>query len=107
MTNADAPPPRRRGRPPTGKNPLLQVRVDPQLQAAFKKTAGPGWPKTLRTLLEEHSQIGDDLWRRAEAAAQELGIDRATLVRDFLRWLLHEPGAKLPRRPAVKPDKTE
>ncbi|MGW6557923.1 hypothetical protein [Streptomyces hydrogenans] len=45
-------------------------------------------------------RILDEDWSDFAAAADEVGSDRATLVREFIRWYLRRPGAKLPSRPA-------
>jgi hypothetical protein len=72
MTPADDPSPRRRGRPPTGKNPLLQIRVKPGLTAAFKKAAGPRWPKILRSFLAWYAgEEGAELPQRPEPPKAE------------------------------------
>jgi hypothetical protein len=39
------------------------------------------------------------LWVPLEAAAKVHGHDRSTLIRQFVRWYLSEPGAQLPPRP--------
>lgn len=38
-------------------------------------------------------------WQRFGDAAKEVGADRAALLRAFMDWFTHQPGAKLPRRP--------
>lgn len=50
-------------------------------------------------------RIPADEWQEFDDAAkgQHPPTDRATLVREFIRWYLRKPGAKLPRRPAVEP----
>lgn len=40
----------------------------------------------------------DELWQRLGEVAQAAGTDRATVIRDFIRWYVREPGAKLPTR---------
>ncbi len=40
-----------------------------------------------------------DLWGRFGEAAGEQGLDRSSVLRDFIRWYVREPGAKLPARP--------
>lgn len=53
---------------------------------------GRGTPKvTLR--------VPDDLWLRFGQATAEAGTDRATALREFIRWYVHEAEAKAPRRP--------
>jgi hypothetical protein len=43
-------------------------------------------------------RIGDD-WYEFERAAEVAGTERAALLREFVEWYLHKPGAKLPKRP--------
>ena len=45
-------------------------------------------------------RIPDDDWRDLDGAAKEAGTDRAGLIKAFIRWYLHRPGAELPERPA-------
>lgn len=40
-----------------------------------------------------------ELWGRAGEATAAASTDRSAIIREFLRWYLREPGAKLPRRP--------
>ncbi|PBC71550.1 hypothetical protein BX265_6160 [Streptomyces sp. TLI_235] len=44
-------------------------------------------------------RIPDDEWLPFADAAQESGTSRAEAVREFIRWYLRRPGAKLPPRP--------
>jgi hypothetical protein len=53
-------------------------------------------------------RIDPRLWEQFGAAA---GTDqRSPVLRDFIRWYVHEPGAKMPKRPAApgtdQPDPT-
>lgn len=52
----------------------------------------PNAPKT------PHRQvrIEPDLWDRFGAIAEP---DRSAVIRDFVRWYVREPGAKMPQRP--------
>lgn len=51
----------------------------------------PNAPKTpMHTI-----RIEESLWRRFGAAAG----DRTGTIRDFIRWYVREPGARLPTRP--------
>jgi hypothetical protein len=43
-------------------------------------------------------RMGHDLWERFGEAAEP---DRSAVLRDFVRWYVREPGAKMPRRPEV------
>lgn len=40
------------------------------------------------------------LWDRFGTATAETGTDRSAALRDFIRWYVREPGARLPARPA-------
>ncbi|WBC13429.1 hypothetical protein O7600_20075 [Micromonospora sp. WMMA1998] len=42
-------------------------------------------------------------WERFGVAAKSQGADRSSLIREFMRWYLRLPGAKLPKRPDVAP----
>lgn len=53
---------------------------------------GRGYPKVTVRL---HAAV----LARLTAAAAALGMDRAVLVRELIRWWLEEPGAQLPDRP--------
>lgn len=48
-------------------------------------------------------RIGDEDWRDLEATTKELGSDRGTVIKQFIRWYLRRPGAKLPERPPRRP----
>lgn len=44
----------------------------------------------------------DELWDRFNEAVQKADpeADRSKVLRNFIRWYINEPGAKLPERPA-------
>jgi hypothetical protein len=44
-------------------------------------------------------RLEKDLWDELLPAAAANGYDRAGLIRQFVRWYLRRPGAKLPQRP--------
>jgi hypothetical protein len=44
-------------------------------------------------------RISDEDWDDLEAATAAAGSDRGTLIKQFIRWYLRRPGAKLPERP--------
>jgi hypothetical protein len=52
-------------------------------------------------------RIPDDEWKPFENAAKaqhpEGRSPRAAVVREFIRWYMRRPGAKLPERPAAGP----
>lgn len=60
-------------RPATGKTPVRNLRVAP------------------------------DVWQPALSAAREQGSTITDVITQFLRWYLRTPGAKLPERPERKP----
>jgi hypothetical protein len=44
-------------------------------------------------------RLEQNLWDKLEPAARANGLDRAGIIRQFVRWYLRIPGAKLPQRP--------
>lgn len=44
-------------------------------------------------------RVDDHTWKTAEVVTTEAGTDRATIIREFLKWYIREPGARLPERP--------
>lgn len=46
-------------------------------------------------------RVGDEDWTDLETATGALDSDRATVIKQFIRWYLRRPGATLPDRPAV------
>lgn len=44
-------------------------------------------------------RLEDDLWDELAPAAKQVGNDRAGVIRQFVRWYLRRPGARLPQRP--------
>lgn len=47
-------------------------------------------------------RLEKELWEPLDAAARANGLDRSGLIRQFVRWYLRVPGAKLPPRPALR-----
>ena len=45
-------------------------------------------------------RIPNEDWAAFDVAAKSMDSDRATVVREFIRWYLRRPGAKPPQRPA-------
>lgn len=43
--------------------------------------------------------LSDQDWEDLEEATKGRGTDRSTVIRDFIRYYLRRPGAKLPKRP--------
>lgn len=39
------------------------------------------------------------LWNEAGEATKAERTDRSAIIREFIRWYLRKPGAKLPQRP--------
>lgn len=46
-------------------------------------------------------RVSDDDWDDLEAATSTVDSDRGTVIKQFIRWYLRRPGAKLPERPAA------
>jgi hypothetical protein len=44
-------------------------------------------------------RVDDETWEQFDTAAQLLGSERATLLREYIDWVLRRPGAKTPRQP--------
>lgn len=44
--------------------------------------------------------IDDGRWERFGRAAAEAGYNRTSLIVQFIRWYLREPGVRLPQRPS-------
>jgi metal-responsive CopG/Arc/MetJ family transcriptional regulator len=44
-------------------------------------------------------RVPEDLWRRFGEQATANGTDRSSLLREWIRWYLHDPDAKAPKRP--------
>jgi len=48
-------------------------------------------------------RVDDALWTRFAEVAEALGTDRATLIREWIRWSVGESGAQPPHRPERSP----
>ena len=46
-------------------------------------------------------RISDEDWADLETATGSSGSDRGTVIKQFIRWYLRRPGAKLPERPTA------
>lgn len=44
-------------------------------------------------------RVSDADWADLEQATRVLNSDRGTVIKQFIRWYLRRPGAKLPVRP--------
>lgn len=44
-------------------------------------------------------RVDAETWDRFGHAAESLGKERATLLRDYIDWLLRKPGAPEPKQP--------
>lgn len=42
------------------------------------------------------------MWERFGAAVEKLGVDRSAYLREVMRWVVREPGAKQPKRPPAE-----
>lgn len=48
-------------------------------------------------------RMDDDLWERFGQATEAAGLDRSTVLRDFVIWYVDETDRVTYRRPAPKP----
>jgi hypothetical protein len=48
-------------------------------------------------------RIESGLWERFGEATTAQGVDRSAVLREFIRWYVREPGAKMPQRPGPRP----
>lgn len=48
-------------------------------------------------------RVPADLWRDFGYACEDMKTDRSAYLRDVMRWAIHEPGVKMPKRPAAAP----
>jgi hypothetical protein len=44
-------------------------------------------------------RLAEAMWVKFGEAATRAGADRGSILREFIRWYVGEPGAKVPRRP--------
>lgn len=55
--------------------------------------------KSGRGTARQTIRVDEDLWARFGGQAEAIGKDRSTLLREFMRWYVREPGARMPKRP--------
>jgi hypothetical protein len=48
-------------------------------------------------------RVSDEDWADLATVTADAESDRGTVIKQFIRWYLHRPGAKLPERPARPP----
>jgi hypothetical protein len=77
-------------------------------EATLKSIRAPGTiervPNQPRTQ-HRSVRVSDDDWTDLDTAAKAAGVDRAALIKQFIRWYLQRPGAELPeRRPGPRKD---
>lgn len=63
--------------------------------------------KSGRGTARQTIRIDEALWRQFDAARTRADKkDRSEVIREFIRWYVREPGAKLPKRPSdAAPDR--
>lgn len=44
-------------------------------------------------------RVSDEDWEDLGKRTAGIGSDRGTVIKEFIAWYLHRPGAKLPKRP--------
>ncbi|WP_146174724.1 hypothetical protein [Umezawaea tangerina] len=57
--------------------------------------------KSGRGTARQTIRVDEVLWEQFGAQAMRSGGDRSALLRDFIRWYVREPGARMPKRPEV------
>lgn len=54
--------------------------------------------KSGRGTARQTVRVNETLWQQFGEVAEAAGTDRSTLVREFIRWYVREPGARQPQR---------
>jgi hypothetical protein len=49
-------------------------------------------------------RVDDDLWEEFGEATAEQDTNRSEALREFIRWYVRKPGARMPERPPRGPD---
>lgn len=52
-------------------------------------------------------RVDEALWEHFGAGAEQMGADRSAVLREFIRWYVREPGAKMPKRPDAASSETK
>jgi hypothetical protein len=47
-------------------------------------------------------RVSDEDWADLADVTTGIGTDRGTVIKQFIRWYLRRPGAKLPERPPCR-----
>jgi hypothetical protein len=55
--------------------------------------------KSGRGTARQTIRVDEALWEQFGERAASVDNDRSALLRDFMRWFVREPGAKMPKRP--------
>lgn len=56
------------------------------------------------TLRQRPIRFTDQLWDDFGIVAPELGDDRSSLIRDYVRWVTYDETVRPPRRPDIRPE---
>jgi hypothetical protein len=72
-----------------GADALKPIRTPGTIEAV------PNQPRTQHRSV----RVSDDDWADLDTAAKSAGVDRATLIKQFIRWYLRRLDAELPKRP--------
>lgn len=74
---------------------MATATLDPCVGSAYDPPVATTPRKTpQRTLVVEPSD-----WDELQVAAKAVGSDRATVLRQFIKWYIRRPGARMPQRP--------
>lgn len=64
-------------------------------------TLAPVTGKSGRGTARQTMRVDEALWEQFGAATTAADTDRSTVLREFIRWYVREPGAKQPPRPGA------
>ena len=76
---------------------ILPSVATPRYLRSMTETTEPSYDKP------RQMRIPDSEWLPFDEAAATKGLKRAAVVRQFIRWYLHRPGATMPKRPDIGP----
>lgn len=68
----------------------------------MKSVRTPGRLGTVAKTQHRSVRVSDEDWADLETVTHTVASDRGTVIKQFIRWYLRRPGAKLPERPPRK-----
>lgn len=71
--------------------------------AVLERCVGNGYGRPVATTPRKTPQrtlvVDPDEWAELAVAAKSAGTERAQVLRQFIKWYIRRPGARLPQRP--------